>query len=367
MADKKNLIILTAGGTGGHIYPAEALATQLSDKGYKLIFITDKRGLNNYHGTLSKIKNISVLSGPLMGKSKLLKIKSLFKLAIGLVQSLSILLWYRPKCIVGFGGYASFPCCVAAILLKRKLIIHEQNSVMSRTNRFLARYATAIAASFPKTKYLPANKKTIQTGMPVRKTISKLFDQKYQSPDLHSQFNILVLGGSQGAKIFSETVPNAIKSLSNEQQKRLDITQQCRADDVSTLQQEYQDLPCKVTISSFFDNMPEIYAQTHLVISRSGASSVSEIAAAGLPAIFVPLPTAADDHQTTNATAFGDCDGCIVVQQEDFTPKKLTEILVYMLNNPQYMQSLSNNIKKVAITDADARLADVVEQIITGA
>lgn len=366
MADKKNLIILTAGGTGGHIYPAEALARQLLDRGYELMFITDKRGLNNYHGILSKIKNLSVLSGPLMGKSKLLKIKSLFKLALGLIQSLCIIIFYRPKCVVGFGGYASFPCCVAAILLRKKLIIHEQNSVMSRTNRFLAKYATVIAASFPKTKYLPKNKNCIQTGMPVRSSISKLFEQKYQAPDLHSEFNILVLGGSQGAKIFAQTVPSSIKLLSEEQQKRLNITQQCRSDDVDALKQEYQDFPCKVTISSFFDNMPEIYEKTHLVISRSGASSVTEIAAVGLPAIFVPLPTAADDHQTTNATSFKEHNGCIVVQQSEFTPEKLAEILVYMLNNPQYMSSLSDNIKKVAITDADIRLADIVEKTVSG-
>lgn len=150
---KKPLIILTAGGTGGHVYPAEALAEELSRRGCRLMLVTDQRGLNNYHGTLGKIPNRSVLSGAVMGKSKWFKIKSLFKTAIGVLQCMYLLLKERPACVVGFGGYASFPCSMAAILLGTDLIVHEQNSVMSRTNRFLGRYATAVAASFKKTKY----------------------------------------------------------------------------------------------------------------------------------------------------------------------------------------------------------------------
>lgn len=363
MANKRKLIILTAGGTGGHIYPAEALARRLKERGYELIFITDKRGLNNYHGTLSQIKNIPVLSGPLMGKSKLTRLTSLIKLALGLIQSTFILLKYHPLCIVGFGGYASFPCCVAAILLKKKLVLHEQNSVMSRTNRFLAKYATLIATSFSQTKYLNKSLPNIHCGMPVRESISQLFNQTYTPPKAKESFHILILGGSQGAKVFSQTVPAAIKLLSPEEQKKLNITQQCRQDDIENLHKEYQNIPCQITISSFFNNMPEIYAKTHLVISRSGASSVTEIAAAGIPAIFVPLPTAADDHQNTNAKPYHECNGAELIPQNDFSPQKLADVIKDILSHPQKLKTYSDNMKKIAIIDADTKLADAVENI----
>ena len=182
------------------------------------MLVTDQRGLNNYHGTLGKIPNRSVLSGAVMGKSKWFKIKSLFKTAIGVLQCMYLLLKERPACVVGFGGYASFPCSMAAILLGTDLIVHEQNSVMSRTNRFLGRYATAVAASFKKTKYAPAGRKTVQTGMPIRKAIAELYGRPYPKTGKTLPFNMLVLGGSQGAKVFAEVIPQAIKMLASKQQ-----------------------------------------------------------------------------------------------------------------------------------------------------
>lgn len=365
MTDKDNkLIILTAGGTGGHVYPADALAQELSNRGYKLMLITDKRGQNNYHGKLGEIENRSVLSGALVGKSKWFKIKSLFKTSIGILQSMWIILRSRPCCIVGFGGYASFPCSIAAILSGKKLILHEQNSVMSRTNRFLAKYATTVATSFDNTKYAPSGHRSIKTGMPVRATISNLFSRPYTPSSGSKIFNLLILGGSQGAKIFGDIIPQAIRMLDNKIQKRLRITQQCRKDDIAEIEQAYKDLSCKTTISNFFDNMPELYANGHLIISRAGASSVSEIAAAGIPSILIPLPTAADDHQTSNANELKNKHGSIVIPQKKFTAESLCQILTQLINNPDELTAMSENTKKIAITDADKRLADLVERTI---
>lgn len=358
------LIILTAGGTGGHIYPAEALADELSNRGYNLMLVTDARGKNNYKGKLGKITNCAVCSGALVGKSKFFKLKSLCKLTIGIFQSIWILLNNRPACVVGFGGYASFPCCVAAILLRQKLVIHEQNSVMSRTNRFLARYASLIATSFPTTKSIPLGKKTILTGMPIRQSISALYDLPFNQPNSNGDFNLLVLGGSQGAKIFSDTVPEAIKLLSIEQQKRINLTQQCRKDDLENLQKKYATSLCKTDLSSFFSNMPELYKNTHLIISRSGASSVCEIAAAGIPSILVPLPTAADNHQTFNAAEFEQNKGGIVIAQKEFNAEKLSSILTNLMQNPKELAMMSENTKKFAITNAAERLGDVIENKI---
>lgn len=362
-SDKKSkLIILTAGGTGGHVYPADALAQELSERGYRLMLVTDKRGQNNYRGKLGEIENRAVLSGALVGKSKWFKVKSLFKLAIGTLQSMWIIARSRPCCVVGFGGYASFPCSVAAILLGKDLIIHEQNSVMSRTNRFLAKYATVAATSFPRTKYAPTGRRSIQTGMPVRNSISRLFEQEYTPSSGTNPFNLLILGGSQGAKIFGNVIPQAIKLLPPELQKRLNITQQCRRDDVESLQKEYENSLCRTTVSHFFDNMPELYANCHLIISRAGASSVSEIAAAGIPSILVPLPTAADDHQTFNAAEFKNKEGGLVIAQKDFTEQRLSEILTFLIENPSKLSDMSINTKKFAITDADKRLANLIEK-----
>ena len=361
---KSKLIILTAGGTGGHVYPAEALAQELSQRGYRLMLITDKRGQNNYHGKLGEIENRAVLSGALVGKGKWFKIKSLIKTSLGILQSMWIIARRRPHCIVGFGGYASFPCSMAAILLGKNLILHEQNSVMSRTNRFLAKYATAVATSFSKTKYAPSGRRVTQTGMPVRSSISDLFTQQYTPSTGNRIFNLIILGGSQGAKVFGDVVPAAVKMLDNKTQKRLRITQQCRADDVKSIEKSYQKLACKSTVSNFFNNMPELYSSGHLIISRAGASSVSEIAAVGIPSILVPLPTAADDHQTSNAAEFKTHRGGLVFSQKEFTPEKLASTLNHLINTPDELVSMSTNTKKFAIIDADKRLADLVEKII---
>ena len=358
---KKPLIILTAGGTGGHVYPAEALAEELSRRGCRLMLVTDQRGLNNYHGTLGKIPNRSVLSGAVMGKSKWFKIKSLFKTAIGVLQCMYLLLKERPGCV---GGYASFPCSMAAILLGTDLIVHEQNSVMSRTNRFLGRYATAVAASFKKTKYAPAGRKTVQTGMPIRKAIAELYGRPYPKTGKTLPFNMLVLGGSQGAKVFAEVIPQAIKMLASKQQKRIRMTQQCRREDLDAVRAAYDGAKCTLELSHFFDNMPELYAQTHLIISRAGASSVSEIAAAGIPSILVPLPTAADDHQTSNAAEFKTNKGGIVIAQKDFSPTALAAVLNDLLEDPAVLKTMAENTAKFAITDAAVRLADLIENKI---
>jgi len=361
---QKPLIILTAGGTGGHVYPAEALAEELSLRGYRLMLVTDKRGQNNYKGRLGEIPNCPVYAGAIMGKSKWFKIKSLFKTGIGVLQSMLIILKNHPACVVGFGGYASFPCSMAAILLGTDLIIHEQNSVMSRTNRFLGRYATLIAASFKTTRFAPEGVKTFLSGMPIRQSIAELSGHSYKKPRANGKLHLLVLGGSQGAKIFSSVLPEAIEKLDKKQQKRIVLTQQCRKEDLSELEQKFARLSCQSTLAPFFNNMPELYAENHLIISRAGASSVFEIAAAGIPSILVPLPTAADDHQTSNTAEFKRRKAGIVMAQKDFSADKLAELIRDFLDNPQKLQTMAENTEKLAITDAATRLADQLEKKI---
>ena len=360
--EQKPLIILTAGGTGGHVYPAEALAEELSERGYRLMLVTDKRGLNNYKGKLGEIKNYAVFAGAVMGKSYFFKLQSLCKTAIGILQCIRIILKNRPACVVGFGGYASFPCAMAALLLGTDLIIHEQNSVMSRTNRFLARYASLVAASFKNTKFAPDNGRTVVTGMPIRHNICELLGDERRQPPANGKFKILVLGGSQGAKVFSEVVPAAVAALPPKLQKRLVITAQCRKDEVEEITKKYKELPCRAEVAAFFDNMPERYRKNDLIISRSGASSVFEIAAAGIPSILVPLPNAADNHQTSNAAEFKRTKAGIVIAQSAFTAPKLAAFLAELMEDGEYLKKMGLAAKRLAVPDAAVRLANQLEK-----
>lgn len=357
----KPLIMLTAGGTGGHVYPAEALAEELNKRGYRLALVTDRRGKDNYKGCLGEIPNYAVWAGGVVGKSWWFKIKSLFKVSIGILQAVKILLKLKPICVVGFGGYASFPCCVAAILLGKELIIHEQNSVMSRTNRFLSRYANLIAQSFKNVKYTPQNVKTVLTGMPIRQSIAEVGKKAYPSLKEGDKMQILILGGSQGARIFGDVIPEVMKGLDEIQQGRFKIVQQCRLADLEDVRKAYKGAKCEIVTSHFFENMPEIYANSHLVISRAGASSVSEFAVAGVPSILVPLPTAADDHQTGNAAFIGEARGGVVLNQKEFNVAKVSRMILDLLNDFESLEMMSNNAKKVSISNAAERFADAIE------
>lgn len=359
----KPLIILTAGGTGGHVYPADALAEELSKRGYRVELVTDSRGKNNYKGQLGNIPNHAVLAGGLVGKDGLTKIMNLGKTCLGILQSCILLYRKKPICVVGFGGYASFPCAMASILLGTDLVIHEQNSVMSRTNRFLSKYASLVAQSFPKVKHTPDTAKTLLTGMPVRKSIVEIRNQPRPSIN-EGKFQILILGGSQGAKIFSYILPTAIQKLDKKIQKQLTIYQQCRKEDEDDLKAIYKNSPAKVIVSPFFNNMPELYQQSHLIISRAGASSISEISVVGIPSILIPLPTAADNHQSGNAQFLKQSGGSIVMEQTDFTADNLSNILEEILNHPERLEKMAESTRSQGITNAAELLANAIEQNI---
>lgn len=359
----KPLIILTAGGTGGHVYPADALAEELSKRGYRVELVTDSRGKNNYKGQLGNIPNHAVLAGGLVGKDGLTKIMNLGKTCLGILQSCLLLYRKKPICVVGFGGYASFPCAMASILLGTDLVIHEQNSVMSRTNRFLSKYASLVAQSFPKVKHTPDTAKTLLTGMPVRKSIVEIRNQPRPSIN-EGKFQILILGGSQGAKIFSYILPTAIQKLDKKIQEQLTIYQQCRKEDEDDLKAIYKNSPAKVIVSPFFNNMPELYQQSHLIISRAGASSISEISVVGIPSILIPLPTAADNHQSGNAQFLKQSGGSIVMEQTDFTADNLSNILEEILNHPERLEKMAESTRSQGITNAAELLANAIEQNI---
>lgn len=359
----KKLVVVTAGGTGGHVYPADALATELEKRDCEVVLYTDTRGLNNYKGKLGEIENKAILSGSIVGKSILTKFVSLTKVALGVVQAMYYLARKRPDCVVGFGGYASFPTAIAAVILRIPLVIHEQNSVMSRTNRILAKFAVVVAQSFRTVKNTPDGVKTILSGMPIRENIASIYNDEYDTKVKDDEIVLVVLGGSQGAKIFADVIPEAIKMLPEEERKKLVLYQQCRKGEEKEVESLYENVISNVTINSFFENMPELYKKANIIISRAGASSVYEIAAAGLPSVLVPLPIAADNHQYYNALDFAKNNAGLVIEQKDFTVDNVVKVLKDFIENPQMLKDMSKSVKELAIIDAAKRLADVVERL----
>ncbi len=360
----KPLVILTAGGSGGHTFPAEALASQLKNRNVSLAFITDKRG-KRFNGTLGEIANFNVSGASVMGRGIIGKAYSAFLLLLGVFQSLLLFNRIKPDLVVGFGGYASIPACMAAKIMGIPLILHEQNAVLGRANRMFGDYASLIATSFPDVKFTNETMNILQVGTPVRSKIAALHERKYKAPKKDEPFNILVTGGSQGATILSEIVPNAINELPQEMQVRINLSQQCRPEDIENVQKLYETSKANVTLKTFFDNIPELLGKAHFVISRSGCSSIMEPATVGVPAILVPYKYSADDHQLENAKAVVAINGGWLIEQEDFTVQSLNKIIYSIFEEPKQLEKLSDNFKEVfASHDVAEVFADVVEDLL---
>ena len=359
--DAKQPVVLAAGGTGGHIFPAEALAEALMALGERVILITDSRFAHFKTGALSQIEKRTIRAGT-VGGGLHKKIMGVASLLIGIMQAKKILAELKPKAVVGFGGYPSFPTVYAAAKLGIPTVIHEQNSVLGRANRLLAPRVDYIATSFPDTLML-ADKdkdKVVMTGNPVRTSIRALRDVPYASISQDGKMHILVTGGSQGASVFSSIVPGAIAKLPAALRARVRIDQQCREMDLADTRAAYQVMNVNADLASFFVDLPARLAASHLVIARSGASTVSELAASGRPGILVPLPTAMDNHQYYNANAFEDVGGGWVMTQDGFTMDSLAARLEAFLTAPATLAKAAENAKKCGSPDAAEKLAALV-------
>lgn len=362
MADKP-LIVLAAGGTGGHVFPAEALARELKGRGYRLALLTDSRG-DAYGGALGEIDTHRVRAGGIAGKGPIAKIKSVIKLALGTWQARGLLKEMKPSAVVGFGGYASIPTMMAASLAKMATVLHEQNAILGRANRLLADRARAIAVSFPESRGIPARsqRKVTHTGMPVRSGVLAVRDTPYPSFTDSRPFNILVLGGSQGARILSDVIPEAMGQLTDALKKRIRITQQCRPEDLEQVRGTYKRLGIDAELEIFFNDVPERLAAAHLVISRSGASTVAELLAVGRPALLVPYRHAIDDHQSLNAHAVDEVGAGWLIPETDFTAESLASRLESMFGMPMILEKAAEAARKTGRPDATECLADLVEK-----
>ena len=356
-------IVLSAGGTGGHLFPAQALAGELVRRGRQIVVMTDSRG-HSYTDAFPGARIEIVPSAAFSDRSLLGLVSAPFEIAAGIALSLVKLARLHPTAVIGFGGYPSVPVMVAACLARYPTAILAPDAVLGRANRLVANYVRVIAANFPLVRFVPKNSSKIAyTGNPLRPEVIALAGAPYDTPKPDGPLHLLVFGGSQGARVFRERVPPAIELLSAKVRSRLEIVQQCRPEDVEAVRAVYAKMGVNAVLAPFFRDLPERMAWAHLVVARSGAGTVSELAVIGRPAILVPLPHALDDNQTPNADALADVGGGWRVAQKDLTPQRLSSMLAAAFADPAALAKCAAAAHALAKPDATLRLADLVERL----
>ena len=363
---KSKLIVISAGGTGGHMFPAEALALDLISRGYHVTLITDKRG-GEYKPFADGVP-VHVIRSAGLYSGVLSKVKSVFALGLGLMQAARLLNKIKPDVVIGFGGYPSFPAVYAATKKKIPTIIHEQNAVLGKANAYLAPKVDRIAVAWPDVSGVEEVDaiRCIITGNPVRPEISALYAKPYPIIEQDGLLKIFVMGGSLGATVFSTVLPETIKKLSPAHQARLQIVQQCRQEDIEEVREAYKDTAVDFELKTFFDDVPAQLEKCHLFIGRSGASTVSEVATAGRPAIFVPYPHHADQQQKRNANAVFDVGGAWVMTQDGFTSDALLARIETFLQNPEALFNAAENARACGKPDAARKLGNLVTALASG-
>lgn len=349
-------VILSAGGTGGHMFPAFALARELQGRGIRVEIITDARGAK-YRDQYPDIP-FHVVRAETIRAGIVAKLRLFLDLAMGTGQALRLLRRVKPRAVVGFGGYPSFPAVIAAQVLRVPTLLHEQNAVLGKANRLVAGGARKIALSLPDINSIPRqwHDKVIVTGNPVRADIAAIGD--YAAPE--GIFRILVLGGSQGASVFSKVVPEAIGLLPEAFRKSVSIVQQCRAADIAGVRHAYDVLGVNARLESFIVDVPAQLAFCHVLISRSGASTVTEAGVAGRPAIFVPYPHHKDQQQLVNASVLARAGAAVVLDERKLTAADLARELEKLMANPAHLAGMAVAARKTLVRDAAKRLADAV-------
>jgi UDP-N-acetylglucosamine--N-acetylmuramyl-(pentapeptide) pyrophosphoryl-undecaprenol N-acetylglucosamine transferase len=353
-------VLLAAGGTGGHLFPAEALANALKRLGVEVALATDRRA-GALAGSFPADEVIEIASATPSGRSPPQIAKAALLLGYGFLQASRALRRRRPAAVVGFGGYPTVPPVMAAAMLRIPTIIHEQNGVMGRANRFLAGRVSAIATGFGEVGGIPATSaRVVHTGNPVRPAVIAAAETPFPAALHGGKLRLLVFGGSQGARVMSDIVPAAIERLPKEALPRLVVTHQAREEDALRVMTAYARSVGHAEVQPFFKDLPKRIAESHLVIARSGASTVAELAVIGRPAILVPLPGALDQDQAANARSLADIGAATVIPQAEFTPERLAAEIMARIENPDLLTRAADAAKSAGIADAAERLAALV-------
>lgn len=358
----RGVILLAAGGTGGHLFPAEALAHELIERGWGVHLATDDRA-ERFAGHFPAAAIHPIQSATMGSKNPVALLGAFWKIWRGVRQASAVIARIKPDAVVGFGGYPTLPPLYAATRRKLPTLIHEQNAVMGRANRALSGRVDAIAGGFLPQDESATGAKTVTTGNPVRPPILEAAKTPYKASQGADPFRLLVFGGSQGAQFFSDAMPAAIALLPEAQRKRLVITQQARADDVARVKAGYAALGLHVEVSPFFTDMAQRMGAAHLVISRSGASTVSEIAVIGRPALLVPYPYALDHDQAANAAALAAAGGGEVHPQSSLSPERIAALIGGLMDTPERLTAMAAGAKSAGRPNAARLLADLTEAI----
>jgi UDP-N-acetylglucosamine--N-acetylmuramyl-(pentapeptide) pyrophosphoryl-undecaprenol N-acetylglucosamine transferase len=355
-------IVLSTGGTGGHLFPAQALASELTRRGNTIVVMTDARGTQ--YPTFFPGASIEVVPAAAFSDRSALRLMTApFEILAGIAMAFRKLTRIKPSAVVGFGGYPSVPVMLAACLKGLPTAILAPDAVLGRAN-----YVRVIAGGLTFKRFAPKDmSKVVYTGNPVRPEVVAYNGAPYQTPSANDALHLLVFGGSQGARALSEIVPAAVLLLPAEIRVRLDIVQQCRPEDIENVRKIYADAKIPAELAPFFNDMPARMAKSHLVIGRSGAGTVSELMVIGRPAILVPLPHALDDNQTPNADVLVDAGAGWRVAQKDLTPELLSQMLTSAFSAPADLAKRAAAAHALAKPDAASRLADVVEKLARAA
>ena len=364
MDKNQPLILLAAGGTGGHLFPAEALGVELIKRGLRVRLATDTRALH-YSGLFTR-DNIDVVpSETVRGRSLMSLVRTAYMLGYGTLVAASLVRRLKPAAVVGFGGYPTVPPLVAARLLGVPGIIHDANAVLGRANRFLSGRVNAIATSLPgvldRDPALAGKATTV--GTPMRPAVLSAAAVPFASPEPNGPLRLLVVGGSQGARVMSDILPGAIERLEPVLWGRLILTQQVRREDMARVRAIYDRMRINAELAPFFGDLPARLASSHLVVSRSGAGTVAELAAIGRPSILVPLPGAIDQDQFANAGVLAQVDGALRIPQAEFTPARLAAEISTFAAEPAKLTAMAAAARKVGRLDAAERLADLVMKV----
>lgn len=357
-------IVIAAGGTGGHLFPAQALANELIARGHEITLITDERGMR-WKDSFEGAQMLTSSSATTARRGLIGKLSALLTI-VGAVWSNYLLLGrMKPSAVVGFGGYPSIPPMIAAILRRAPRVIHEQNGVMGRANRALASRMSAVAVTVPNPVGIPARAAARQTlvGNPVRSEVVKHAGRKYKAPGESEDINLLIFGGSQGASVLSDIVPEAISLLNEPLRKRVRVCQQSRAEDVDRVRAFYESIGVMALVETFYNDMPKRMRDAHLVISRSGASTVCELMVMGRPSILVPLPQALDGDQAANAKYLVEAGGAWLMPQAEMTVDSVLKLLNELFEDVSALQGAAEAAQEMARPRAAQELADLVESV----
>jgi UDP-N-acetylglucosamine--N-acetylmuramyl-(pentapeptide) pyrophosphoryl-undecaprenol N-acetylglucosamine transferase len=351
----KRTVLIMAGGTGGHVFPALAAARVLRERGFEPVWLGTRRGLEAKLVPPAQIEMEWISMSGLRGKGAVTLLLAPFKVAMAIWQSLQVMRRRKPVVVLGAGGFVAGPGGVAAWLTGRPLVIHEQNAVAGMTNRMLSHFARRVLEAFPSS--FPSGTRAEQVGNPVRREIAALEPPEQRFDARQGPLRMLVIGGSQGAAKLNASVPAALATI--DVASRPVVIHQAGERHIDVARQTYEKHGVKADVRAFINDMAEAYSWADVVVCRSGALTVSELAAAGLPAIFVPFAAAVDDHQTLNAKFLVDAQAGISIAERDLTPERLSQELKKLLSGGrEQLKAMAIRARSVAITDADVRLAD---------